>query len=76
MSTSVLQVRDVPENVLARLRERAAALGISLSAYVRALLTYDADHPTIAEAIARMTSRTPVAVTNEEIISAIHEGRR
>ena len=76
MSSGILQVRDIPEDVLSRLRERAAAQGISLSAYVRDLLTYDAEHETMPEVIARIASRTPVDAADEDIVSAIHEGRR
>ncbi len=42
MSDTTLQVRDVPEGVLTRLRERAKARGVSLSAYVRELLSDEA----------------------------------
>lgn len=76
MSGGILQVRDIPEAVLERLRERAATMGVSLSAYVRDLLTYDAEHETMPEVIARIANRTPVEVDDEEIVAVIHEGRR
>lgn len=76
MGNTILQVRDVPECVLARLRARAAAAGVSLSAYVRELLAAEAAHETIEEVIARIGTRTPVHVSDEEILSAIHDGRR
>jgi antitoxin FitA len=76
VGTSVLQVRDVPEPVLARLRARAARQGISLSAYVRELLTYDAERLSPAEAIARLSERSPVQLSDDEIIAAVREGRR
>ena len=72
----ILQVRDVPDEVLAKLRERAEAQGVSLSAYVRDMLTNDARQPTMAEVVARIATREPVEVTDEEILAAIHEGRR
>lgn len=76
MSSTILQVRDVPEHVLVRLRERAAARGTSLSAYVRELLTEDAAQETMEEVIERIGTRTPVEVSDAEILSVIHEGRR
>ena len=75
MSGVILQVRDVPEHVVVRLRERAAARGISLSAYVRALLADDAAQQTLDEAITRIGTRTPVEVS-DEILGVIREGRR
>lgn len=76
MATSILQVRDIPDDVLATLRKRAGAQGQSLSAYVRDLLASDAAQDSVAEVIARISERRPVEVSDEEIISAIHEGRR
>lgn len=72
----ILQVRDMPDEVLAKLRERADAQGVSLSAYVRDVLAADARQPTMAEVVARIATREPVEVTDEEILAAIHEGRR
>ncbi len=76
MGSTILQVRDVPEDVLARLRERAATRGISLSAYVRELLADEARQKTMDEVIKRIATRAPVEVSDEEILAAIHEGRR
>lgn len=76
VNSTILQVRDVPEDILARLRERAAARGTSLSAYVRELLTAEAAQETMNEVIERIATRIPVEVSDEEILAAIHEGRR
>lgn len=76
MSSTILQVRDVPEHVLARLRERAAARGTTLSAYVRELLAEDAAQETMSEVIERIGTRAPVEVSDEEILSVVHDGRR
>jgi hypothetical protein len=76
MANSILQVRDVPQEVLARLRERASAQGVSLSQYVRDLLADDAERPAIAEVVERIEDRAAVNVTDAEILDAIHEGRR
>ncbi|MGH3684273.1 MAG: hypothetical protein ACRDRE_09965 [Pseudonocardiaceae bacterium] len=63
-------------HVLARLRERAADHGISLSAHVRELLAEEAAQQTLPEMIARISLRTPVDVSDEEICGVIHDGRR
>lgn len=76
MSGAVLQVRDVPEDVLIRLRERAKARGTSLSGYVRELLTDEVAQETMDGVIERIASRTPVEVSDEEILAAIHDSRR
>ncbi|MGH3782740.1 MAG: FitA-like ribbon-helix-helix domain-containing protein [Pseudonocardiaceae bacterium] len=76
MSSTILQVRDIPEHILARLRERAANCGISLSTYVRELLAEDAAQETMNEMIERIGTRIPVEVSDEEILGAIHDGRR
>ena len=76
MTNSILQVRDIPDQVIERLRERAAREGLSLSAYVRNLLAADAEQMSMSEAIAQIAERVPVNVEDDDIIAAIHEGRR
>jgi antitoxin FitA len=76
VAKTILQVRDMPESVVAKLRARAAEEGISLSAYVRRLLTNDASQETISEVIERISNRAPVEVSDEEIVSAIRDGQR
>lgn len=73
---SILQVRDIPEDVLAKLRERAEARGVSLSAYVREILAVEADQEPMTEVIERIASREPVEVSDADILAAIHEERR
>ncbi|MGH3319510.1 MAG: FitA-like ribbon-helix-helix domain-containing protein [Streptosporangiaceae bacterium] len=73
-ATRTLYIRDVPEDVHATLRTRAAAEGMAVSAYVLRLLREEAETPTVAEVFARR--REPVALTNAEILDAIREGRR
>jgi len=73
---SILQVRDIPNDVITKLKKRAAAQGLSLSAYVRDLLATDAAQESLAESVARIGTRRPVEVSTEEIVAAIHEGRR
>ena len=50
---SDLNVRNVPEPVLERLKEQAAAEGVSLSEWVRAALADRAELPTAGELAAR-----------------------
>lgn len=74
--TTILQVRDIPNDVIAKLKTRAAAQGLSLSAYVRGLLAADAAQESLAESVTRIAGRRPVELSNEDIAAAIHEGRR
>lgn len=56
----LLQVRDMPEDVHRALKSRAAASGVSLSEYVRKLLTRAAIRPTPEELSARIRARGEV----------------
>lgn len=76
MTNPILEVRDIPVEVLAKLRERASMQGMSLSQYVRDLLSQDAAQPTISEVVDQIAARAPVNVSDEEILDAIHEDRR
>jgi len=53
----LVQIRDVPEDVHAVLKSRAALAGVSLSEYVRGLLARSASRPTAAELSARVRAR-------------------
>lgn len=54
---SLVQVRDVPEDVHRKLKARAAASGQSLSEYVRTLLRQAAERPTPEELASRVRAR-------------------
>jgi plasmid stability protein len=56
----LVQVRDVPPDVHRKLKSRAALAGVSLSEYLRALLTRAAERPTPEELSARIRSRDAV----------------
>ena len=75
MPTGILQVRDMPAEALAKLRERAAAQGVCLSQYVRDLLSEDAAHSTISDVVDQIAERVPVDVSDEEVLDAIHDDR-
>lgn len=74
---TTLYIREVPEAVAATLKERAAAQGRSLSAYVVAELAKLAARPTNEEVAARLRakdrSRGP---SIDEIVAAVEAGRR
>ena len=69
-----IQVRDVPDDVHATLRTRAAAAGLSLSDYLRLEITRLARKPTVADVIARARTRHGGA-SREEIVAAVRAGR-
>lgn len=75
MST-VVQVRDIPEEVVATLRARAESRGQSLSAYLRDLLTQEAAMPSIEDVMADIAAREPVSYTIDELRSFARDGRR
>jgi antitoxin FitA len=52
-----IQVKDVPDDVHATLRRRAAAAGMSLQEYLRARLVEDANMPTLEEVLDRAGGR-------------------
>jgi plasmid stability protein len=57
---SLVQIRDVPEDVRRALKSRAAASGMSLSEYLRNLLATAAARPTPQELAARIRARGTV----------------
>ncbi len=54
---TLVQVRDVPEDVHRTLKARAATSGVSLSEYLRALLARAAARPPAEELAARVRMR-------------------
>ena len=69
-----IQIRDVPEDVHAVLRARAAAAGMSMSEYLRSQLIAMAARPTVDEVIARAQARHG-GIAREEIVRTIREMR-
>ena len=69
-----IQVRDVPDDIHATLRARAASAGMSLSDYLRVEITRLARKPTVADVIARVQTRHGGA-SKEEIVAAVRAGR-
>lgn len=74
---TTLYIRDVSEEVAATLKERAAAEGMSLSAYVAAELTKIANRPTNEQVVARLRARDrSTGPSTREIVEAVQAGRR
>ena len=74
---ATLYIREVPEQVAQTLKERAAAQGTSLSAYVGAELARIAARPTNEEIAARLRSRDRSAGPSvDDILAAVAAGRR
>jgi plasmid stability protein len=76
MSTTVVQVRDLPEDVVAALKARAESRGQSLSAYLRDLLTQEAALPPVEDVMAGIAAREPVSYTIDDLRSFAQDGRR
>ncbi len=55
-----MQIRDLPDDVHRKLKARAAGSGMSLSEYLRGLLTRDAARPTPEELAERVNARSSV----------------
>jgi antitoxin FitA len=69
-----IQIRDVPDEVHATLRTRAAAAGQSLSVYLLRELCRVAERPPVADVLTRARARHGGAGTND-IVAAVRSGR-
>jgi plasmid stability protein len=76
MSAEIIQVRDVPSEDIDALRSRAAARGMSLSAYLRELIHDDVSRPSMTETVARIATRDNIEADRDDIRSFIDDGRR
>lgn len=72
--TKTLQIRDVPDDVHATVRSRAAREGLSVSEYLLRQITELAQQPTVAEVLERARQRSGGASV-EDIVAVIREGR-
>ncbi len=72
----MLQIRHVPDDVHATLKERAARSGMSLSEYALAELTKVAARPTLEEVRQRIAARSPVEVGAGAVVEALDALRR
>jgi plasmid stability protein len=74
---TLIQIRDVRDEVHRTLKARAAREGVSLSEYLRSELERVASSPTPDELLARLRSRSPVrpAETSAAALRAIRDER-
>jgi len=77
MATKTLQIRDVPEDVHATIRARAALEGKTVSQYLLEIVAGIARQPTLAEVSERIKARTSSGrgPSGDDILGALHEGR-
>jgi hypothetical protein len=68
-----VNVRGLDDAVLARLREQAAAEGVSLSEWIRSALADRAELPTAAELAARRADRMGAAQSRDEFAAYYRE---
>ncbi|OFT44356.1 antitoxin [Brachybacterium sp. HMSC06H03] len=74
---STLYIRDVPEEVAAELKLRAARSGTSLSAYVNQELARIAASPSNADLLRSLREEPRAsAPTRSEILDALRDSRR
>jgi len=74
---TTLYIREVADEVAETLKERAAAAGMSLSAYVAGELAKLAARPTNAEIVARLKARDRSAgPSTDDIVEAVRGSRR
>ncbi len=74
-SVPSIQVKDVPDDVHAVLRRRAAAAGQSLQEYLLALLSDQAQTPTLTEVFERVGHRTGGRLGLAEAVEAVRADR-
>jgi antitoxin FitA len=70
-----IQIRDVPDDVHAVLRRRAAAANMSLSVYVLDQVRRLASRPTVAEVLLRAQERSGGGPSVDEIVAAVRSAR-
>lgn len=70
-----IQVKDVPDEVHATLRRRAAAAGQSLQEYLLAQLTASASTPTLDELLDRVGERAGGDVPLRAAVGAVRADR-
>lgn len=72
---TLVQIRDVPDEVHRTLKARAAAAGLSLSEYLRGVLARTAARPTPQELSARIEARGPVRLeeSSEKTVRSLRD---
>jgi plasmid stability protein len=70
-----IQIKDVPADVHATLRRRAATAGQSLQEYLLELLTEEAETPTLDEVLDKAGGRAGGSVTFKAAVAALRQDR-
>jgi plasmid stability protein len=70
-----VQIKNVPEQTHAVLRQRAAAAHQSLQEYLRARLIEEASEPTLEELLERAGSRSGGSVPLKAAVAAVRSDR-
>ena len=75
--TTMIQVRNIPEELQRRLKARAAMEGVSMSAYVRRLIERAVERPSRQEVLDRLRAlpRIETDVSAAEILREARESR-
>lgn len=74
--SSLLQVRDVPEEARRVLKARAASRGQSLNRYMLDVIEREVSRPTVAEVLARAAERTErVTASAVDVLDAARRER-
>lgn len=75
--TRTLQIRDVPEDLHATVRTRAAQAGVSVSAYLLNLVSELVTQPTMGEVVerAKRLARAGGGTTHSDVQAAIRQSR-
>ncbi len=74
--SSLLQIRDVPEEARRGLKARAAARGQSLNAYLLDIIERETARPTVAEVLDRAAQRAERANASAAEVIASARGER
>lgn len=67
--TKMIQIRNVPDELHRRLKERAEKAGMSLSDYLLSEMEQVAEKPTLAEMMERLRSREPVELDESPAVT-------
>lgn len=70
-----VQIKDVPDDTHAVLRQRAAAAHQSLQEYLRARLIEEASQPTLEEVLDRAGGRSGGRVPLKKAVETLHSER-
>ena len=70
-----IQIKDVPEETHAVLRQRASAAHQSLQEYLRSKLIAEASQPTVDEVLARAAGRAGGSLRLADAVSAVRVDR-